>query len=130
MNDILWGLSFLTENSSEYVELMFESVSPKRLAQLLLHENHGIKVAAMRIVGNVCACSESDTDTLIANDCLEGLKRIITSGNSEPTLVKEGCWVVSNIAAGPAHIQKLITTDIIKIIAFLIGCAKDFAVIL
>lgn len=66
-----------------------------------------IFVPALRCIGNFATANETDIlDQLLFHGALDSITNILLSANSN--LIKECCWVLSNIAASTApHIDAL-----------------------
>eukprot|EP00826_Nyctotherus_ovalis_P004897 TRINITY_DN11089_c0_g2_i1.p2 TRINITY_DN11089_c0_g2~~TRINITY_DN11089_c0_g2_i1.p2 ORF type:complete len:166 (-),score=36.24 TRINITY_DN11089_c0_g2_i1:479-976(-) len=111
----LWGLSYVTNRSTESVKRLTEFVSLKTVVELVANEELEVVAPALRIVGNVCAGDEADVDLVLASDGICALAHIVLMGH-HPCLLKEVCWILSNIATGPTrHIEAIL--DFIPILS-------------
>lgn len=130
IHDILWAIVLLMENDPLYIENIVDNVNMKRVIELLEFGNPKQKVACLRIIGTATCHSDVATEDLVALDCLKPLKKILLNndGSSNP-LIKEACWVISNIAVENIRaIQVLISLDIIKLLCNLVIGFSAFSV--
>ncbi len=129
--DTLWSFAFLIENNEDRLQLLMETIEVQRIVQLMGHDNERVRLAALRLFGNLSSLShaEDEIDEFVANGCLPALKNIITSKSADVRLIQDGCWAISNIAAGEtAHIQLLISLGITAILIFFINSDKCYPV--
>lgn len=66
---------------------------------------------ALRCLGNMLTINDTDViDKALFHGCLDKLTSVLFTTNSN--LIKECCWALSNITAGPpAHIEKFIESQ-------------------
>ncbi len=114
ISDTLWGLSHFTDEPKEAIKLLRKNVSLAKVVQLMRHENLLIKKPALRIVGNVCVGDEGDVEDAIKNGCLSELVIILNTCEQRDVL-KEACWVLSNIAvSSESQVEQLLSSKAIK----------------
>ena len=129
VSDSLWALSFISDSYEEPIDLLLENVSLQRVVKLLGHPKESIKVPALRIIGNICTGTPSQIEEVLGCRCLEALYELLGLPPSLQTIVKETCWALSNIAAGPMqHIEELIKAGLMKRLSELVISSTDYEV--
>ena len=76
------------------------------------------------------ASNENDVEEVIQCNGLDTLKKLITNPNIDGSILKEGCWAISNITAGPEnHIEKILENGIIRILCdFIVASSLNYSV--
>ncbi len=79
-------------------------------------------------MGNLCTGSNKQVALAIKQGGLTLLQKILKS-SEDPPVVREACWVLSNIAAGPtSHVQQLLDLGVIILLEELIRTSMDASV--
>ena len=134
IQEAAWGFGFLTDGDeekefSEKIRLIKECGALKRLVECLDHFEYRVRHPALRTLGNIVARSDEGTqDVLDMGICdkllpLLDLKQYILKlhGPGTGTLLKETCWVISNITAGTAEqIDCIIKSNVFPILINLV----------
>ena len=98
----LWGLAYITNRRTENMKQLTEFISLATVVELVTHKDVEVAGPALKIIGNVCTGDESDVELVLASNGAAALAYIIIQGN-HPCLIREACWVLSNVATGPRH---------------------------
>mmetsp|Transcript_6096 Transcript_6096/g.9239 ORF Transcript_6096/g.9239 Transcript_6096/m.9239 type:complete len:503 (-) Transcript_6096:82-1590(-) len=116
LTDTCWALQHISRGSDERRQAIIEIGACRRVVNLTMHENIDIKLAALRIVGNIVSGTNMQTQIVLSVGvlpCLYSLVQHLGSGRVR----KEACWIVSNITAGDAdQIQKVISANFLPIL--------------
>lgn len=71
-----------------------------KVIDALGQKEHSLFVPALRAVGNILTTNDEDLiDRAIFEEVLDKLLGVLHASNSN--LIKEACWALSNITAGP-----------------------------
>ena len=108
IRDTLWCISYMTDADRPNVNEMMSQIPIIRITNILVKEKDpNIIMPAVRVLGNIAAGSERNTDRVI-QDGLETLFAILQENNIQQ-IIKETLWSVSNITAGVcAQIDKVL----------------------
>jgi hypothetical protein len=119
--DATWALSYLNDGDDDRLDACMQAgVVPAVLRKFQALSTHGAGEPALRTIGNFASGGTASTQALLDGRVLELLSPLLgakkeTAGGSvqivmaKPTVRKEACWTVSNIAAGtPAQINALL----------------------
>jgi len=118
--DSCWALCYISEGLIQ-IQPLIELGICHRIAELLLHTEFKIQLAALRTVGNIVTGNENQTQVMIDANVLQCLKPLLLSPHLQ--IRRETCWTLSNITAGSkSQIQAIIDS---KIIINLINLAKE-----
>ncbi|KAL4430413.1 hypothetical protein ABPG74_013263 [Tetrahymena malaccensis] len=110
--DILWGLSYITDEDETVANLISDSPIFDKLTELIdLSFGFTINHPSIRIIANLASSSENITDKLINSGLIQHLIIHFLEYNPEYTIIrKEVCWCLSNIAAGTLQQAKSLIT--------------------
>lgn len=102
LSDALWGLKYLTD--SEDILILCSSVicSQETVVQILIHaqnKNTQISNPARHILSNICLAKDEYGEILTANGALDVLKLLLTDKLNTADIIREVCWVLSNLVA-------------------------------
>lgn len=121
-SNVLWALSYFSDADAKYSRLILENINLKVILDCVLNQNLKIKVPALRVVGCILASDEKDVEEVLDLGGLEVLKKLITNPSTECSILKEGCWAISNITAGPfKHIEQVLDSGLIRILCDIVG---------
>ncbi len=124
---VLSALFSLTDGSEPLARmLVIDNVPIEELVDLAEDEDPGVGFEALRVLGNMCAGTTDQVDKVLLSGGLHVLQRIIANKDYEClSALKEACWIVSNIAAGPpAHVQQIVGLGLAKTFSSIIHSAK------
>ena len=114
VSNILRALLFLTSAYDNVISYITEEVPITLLVEHVRRSDRNCGMLALRALGNVCASSGTTHEELFGNEFLLVVVKLLET-TSDPTVLKEVCWVVSNLAACPEpNLQKLIDCGITK----------------
>jgi hypothetical protein len=90
-----------------------------KVIQSVGDKEFNIFVPALRALGNILTTNDHEiVERALFEGALDKLTTILYAPNSN--LIKECCWAISNICAGPpSHIAQLITSQVFERIFFL-----------
>lgn len=129
VSDVLWTFSYITDGERPALEAVLDCISVPEVVKFMEHKNPSIKVPAFRLVGNICTGTEADVDKVINHGGLTILKRLINCVQPEKEVLKEACWILSNIAAGPVrHIKILLDVGLIRLLSLVTRTSSDYYV--
>ena len=128
--DILWSVSYITASQEEeFVDVILEELPMKKIMKCLECTNKALKVPSLRIVGNIAACSALKCQMLFDHNVLHTLQHSFVTNNIP--ILREVCWILSNLAAGPIeHIQLIINQETLLTSLFRIISTSDITVII
>ena len=121
LSDACLALSCLTDGSDDGIEMVLKEESiVSQLVELLDHESPKVQTFAGRTIGNIVTGTEAHTQVVL--DCpmaLPLLKKLLHG--PKLAMRKEGCWAISNIAAGSQEqIQMMIDAGVIPLVVAII----------
>ena len=126
--NIVWGFNYLIASDSSQlririiIKLMNQYGTLKRLVDCLGHSKCNVKRGALRTLGHyIVGSNNSETQDVINMGVCDKLLYILNFDGKNDSLLKEACWVISNITAGtPSQIDKVISSNIfLKLIILL-----------
>ncbi|KAA6388037.1 MAG: putative importin subunit alpha-3 [Streblomastix strix] len=97
ISDILWGLYFIAEKYN-FNHLILQYGILMIVIRYMRHHNLRLIIPALRIVGELASGSELDTQSVVNAGALDALNILLQK--TKLVILKESCWVLSNIAAG------------------------------
>lgn len=96
----------LTEVHSEIINTVINSKILEEILELLLRTNVLIVVPALKVLGNIAAGTDRQTESLLDLGLLEKIYHLVSSPNAE--FKKESFFILSNILAGNDHSKALL----------------------
>jgi hypothetical protein len=106
VSDCLWALNYIADTDDD--NLLGQIASGEILAKIIQFigdKDYSIFVPALRTLGNILSSNDPEVvDKALFLGALKQLTTIMYAPNSN--LIKECCWALSNICAGPpVHIN-------------------------
>ncbi|KAI5424513.1 hypothetical protein KIW84_030627 [Lathyrus oleraceus] len=107
-------LCCLTQKESiELNQAIIDANVCPRLLELLVHSKSKVFVPALRAIGNISTGNEVHNKVLIDSGGLPVFNFLLKQ--SDTFILREVCWIISNIAGGPTdHVQAIIDADLIS----------------
>jgi importin subunit alpha-6/7 len=99
LSDACWALSYITDGEDDRIEAVIQEGLVPRLIQLLGHPETSVQTPALRTVGNIVTGNQKQTQTAIDMGVLRYVSQIMNSNNNR-NMIKECCWLLSNVTAG------------------------------
>lgn len=96
--DVCWAVSSVSDSSDDLISLLLGYKCVPRLVELLQSGGEPLEAPALRALCNIVSGSDAATQAVLEAGFLEQLPRLLSSPRAQ--IRKEGCWAVSNIAAG------------------------------
>lgn len=122
--DALWALSYITNTGEEAIELVVKQADIGTVVARAKSEDLSVKAAAFRVIGNICSGRQEFVDAIIKNGGLDAILHTMSAAEN-PQFVKEACWTLSNIVAGPPeHIEKVIKSGCFRMVAAILVAHK------
>ncbi len=92
-------------------------------------DNTKVTLPLLRLFGNIVTGNAKQTQKVINSGILPYLKNFLN--HEKPSIRKESCWIVSNLAAGADHqIGLLITSGFLPLLGKIIRLDKNEVTIL
>jgi len=111
LSDVLWGISYLTDSTSDVLQAAIDAGIVAACVPMLDASNHiDVILPALRVCGNAVAGNDQQTQAALDANLLTFLQPLTHSGNRR--LRKEACWIVSNVAAGTPQQVNLLLREI------------------
>lgn len=135
--NIGWSFTYLTNdisdeenernNGNEILRIMNDNGITKELIKLLGSKNVNTVHSVLRAVGNILTGSDADTTKCLELGVLPYLKHLMIHLNGKnDQKMKELCWAISNITAGPKqHIIQIINNGFIPIIIEILANSRS-----
>lgn len=112
LQDACWAWSYA---SNEHPDEVLASGALDRLVELLGHSDVVLLRSCLKIIGNIVAGDDEQTQRVVEAGALPYLLKLLRSEHR--TILKESCWVLSNIAAGnSAQIQALLDAGFCRVL--------------
>jgi len=106
ISDCLWSISHLADtNDDNIIGMIASGETLPIIIQAMSSKDFSVFVPGLRAMGNILTTNDTDViERCIFNGVLTPITNIMYSSNAN--LIKECCWALSNITAGPAsHIE-------------------------
>lgn len=98
--DACWALSFLTDEChSRAIRAVIDAGVVPRVVELLMHKDTKVVSPSLRIVGNIVAGDNDETQYVLNCHALGCLYHLIHNVPKK-SILKEVVWILSNITAG------------------------------
>ncbi|GMH32493.1 hypothetical protein BSKO_00327 [Bryopsis sp. KO-2023] len=111
LQDVCFTCSYLSEGPGSRVQSFIDSRMCERLVPLLWHKEPTVVYPVLRTISNMVSGTDDQTQAVV--DC--GVVRLlvgILKFHPGKRIVKEACWALSNITAGPwQQLQVVIDED-------------------
>ena len=124
--DVCWSLAYLSDGTIDRIEMIVKShhsVIPQ-LVELMESESVGVRVPALRTIGNLLTSDNHTQSVLDYPRALPVLKNRLNDPRN--TVRKEACWAFSNITAGSVeHIQMVIENGVVSVLVDLVEYGRD-----
>jgi len=120
--DILQALSELTYKNDENLNFLFNIIQYDGILYQLGNPDENLQDFALVCIGNICMSTNVDfIDIILKQGTLEHIFKLLNISNWGSRLIKDICWIITNIAHGPIeHIIQIIEKGIAKIICSII----------
>ena len=130
VSNILRALLFLTAGNDELVSKVLEKVPLNSILQHVKNGNVEIVMLALKVLGNICAGSSELATDMLSGGPLFLLAQLLETV-VDPRILKEVCWIISNLAAGPVvYLQRLLDSGLIKHMCILARPSTPYNVII
>lgn len=97
--DSCWALAYLTDGNDAQINVALESGCLKPAIALLRSSKDTEIAPALRVLGNFATGSDELTQVVVDNGVLDIVRNIMAQTRSQ-SLLKECCWLISNVIAG------------------------------
>lgn len=112
---VLWAFSHILDWDKEAMDLVMENATLQTISHRLSHPSTDMRRAALRVLGNICSGPVDYVEKVLASGCIPTLQAWVRPHFEDQELLKEACWLLSNVAVGPTeHIQLLIDAGLVK----------------
>lgn len=116
--DLCWALTYACDGRGDIINAIIEC----DLLSVLIVNLSGpsqLQTPSLRALGTVVAGTDEQVDAAIAAGVINSLRSLVT--NSQARIVKEACWLISNISAGTdaqvtALVEGGVIVDVLKVI--------------
>uniref|UniRef100_A0A7S1XWA2 Importin subunit alpha n=1 Tax=Phaeomonas parva TaxID=124430 RepID=A0A7S1XWA2_9STRA len=109
--DACWALSYVSDGNDARIEAVVSSGVVPFLVRAVAMDNTKVVVPALRTLGNIVSGSDTQTQAAIDSGVLQVAPKLLTVW-SQKNILKETCWMLSNIAAGnKAQVAELCAVD-------------------
>lgn len=98
LSDAMWAISYMSETHKSRIQRVVETGVLPHIVKACRSDLLIVVIPAMRIIGNVSAGNEAQTEELLKAGALELLTDLIY--HKKKNIRRETCWILSNIAAG------------------------------
>ena len=119
---VLWALSHISSDQ-ERIDLILDVADVsgvlaangvvKRFLYFMGHANRTVALPALHAIGNIVLNHDLGPKWVVAEDVFSYLKPLL-SHNTSVSIRKDACWVVSNIASQPEHVQAVLDADLVE----------------
>jgi len=121
--DAAWGLSYLSEHSSDNQGVIPMGIVPIFLKHIE-NSDDSVKNPCIRAIGNIIAATEGQTNILVQVPTLvpQFFKLL---DHPKVAFRREACWIISNISAGTTQQIEFIVGDPAQILKLISVVQKD-----
>eukprot|EP01130_Rhizamoeba_saxonica_P004257 TRINITY_DN1744_c2_g1_i2.p1 TRINITY_DN1744_c2_g1~~TRINITY_DN1744_c2_g1_i2.p1 ORF type:complete len:455 (-),score=85.83 TRINITY_DN1744_c2_g1_i2:90-1454(-) len=113
--DLLWALSYLSDGPNANIDTITSTGIIPLLVSHLIYPDMKIAHPVLRTVGNISAGTHTHSQLLLNHNILSSFKVLLKYESM--SIVRESCWALSNLAAGPIeHIHILCESEIIPLV--------------
>eukprot|EP00124_Ichthyophonus_hoferi_P005097 Ihof_evm1s666 gene=Ihof_evmTU1s666 len=98
LTDCCWALAYVTEGDSGTTQKVIEAGVVRRLVELLRHRQHGVQMAALRVVRYMLGSHTTHIQVVLNCGVMMFLGPLLRHSTSSVRL--EACHAVSNVMAG------------------------------
>lgn len=123
--DLLWALSYITEQNSDSVEI--DQCTCDKLVLLLNQETVSFIQPALRVIGNLISLSDAYTALFAGSGLLDKIPPLL--GHSKKNIRKEACSVLRNLCAESTDIvTAVVLSGILPQVISLALAKKDYEI--
>ena len=124
--DTLWGLAHFTDAAKDTVSLVLNRINVSQVLKYVEDPKDQVSVPALRVIGNLCAGSYGDIEEVLSSGALDALQNVLNAEKTSADVLKDVCWVLSNIATGSVeHIGQLISGGFIRTLTSLVRSSTN-----
>lgn len=120
VSDCLWAINYMADTDDDILigHIASTETLPK-VIECVGDKDFSVFVPALRALGNILTTNDTEVvERALFQGALDKLTTILYSPNAN--LIKEVCWALSNICAGPSsHIAKLVDSTAFDRVFFL-----------
>lgn len=112
LQDTCVACSYLSDGPADRLQMYVDNGLCKLIAPLLGHSNPAIVFQALRAIGNFVSKTNRQTQAVLNCGVLASITKILRK-RPEHNVIREACWVTSNVTAGsPRQIQMVLDETI------------------
>lgn len=100
MVDACWAFCFLTDGVDEVIELVAQQNIVERVISYIRRDINELIAPSLRVLGNFATGNDMLTQLVVNSGILDPTMLLRLLRRSTTSIVKECCWLVSNIVAG------------------------------
>ncbi|KAJ6235151.1 importin subunit alpha-4 [Anaeramoeba flamelloides] len=89
---------YISDGPLVNIKAIVSAKIPQSIVKCIMREPFSIKIAALRVIGNIVSGNEQNSNSLLKEGLLTILDNLIYCGSS--LIRKEICWIISNICGG------------------------------
>lgn len=96
--NVCWAIAYVSDISEQQIQMIVDLGCSDRLVQLLKCDQIDVFRPALRVIGNIVASNDVQTQAVLEADVLPVIDKLLS--NEDADVVKEAVWILSNVAAG------------------------------